>query len=95
MTGKRHQRSEQSLTGAEVREWRQALRLSQARAAEALGVSRQALSQLELGYRSDSGAPTTVDRRTELACRYLLAEAKGDLGAEAGRRWLRAIGRRT
>ena len=82
-----------TICSTELGGWRLTLRLTQTRAAALLGMSRKAYAELERGFRFDDGAPTAIDRRTELACRYLLAEHRGDLSAESHRAWMRAIGK--
>lgn len=81
------------LTGLELKYWRQVLRLSQNNAAQALDLSRKCYQELERGARFDDGSPTTIDRRTELACRHLLADATGNLASGFGAKWRRATGR--
>jgi DNA-binding XRE family transcriptional regulator len=74
------------MTAKELEAWRLVLSVTQTRASELLGMSRVAYRNLETGRYA-------IDRRTELACRYLLAKAAGDLDLDANRRFMRAVGR--
>ena len=74
------------LSTNEFREWRRALGVSQARAAEMLGVSRTSVSSWEVGE-------VPLDVRTTLACRWLLARSHWQIDEAERRTWMRAIGR--
>lgn len=61
------------MTGAELRETRQSLGLSQQALADELGLSRRMIIAMEKGEKP-------IERRTELAVRYLLL-VRGEVAA--------------
>lgn len=59
------------MTPQSFREWRRQMGFSQQKAAEALGLSKSAIEQYELGRRKGSSDPVTIPRTVALACRAL------------------------
>lgn len=53
--------------------WRQAMNFTQRQAAQALDISLKSYQEIERGARFGSELPARADRRTELACAWLLA----------------------
>lgn len=68
------------MTPKQIKAWRKAMGLTQRKAAEALGISVRPFQEMEAGYRYklvDGVAPKApIDKRTELACKYLLLKHK-------------------
>lgn len=64
------------MTPAELKSARKALGLSQQGLADALGMHRSMIGYMETG-RGPKGVPVAIERRTELAVKYLLDQAKG------------------
>lgn len=62
------------MTGAELRDLRSRLGLSQDQLAQALGVSRSQVVNWEQGRDRHTGRPAPVPRAIELAVRYLLIQ---------------------
>lgn len=56
------------MTPTEFRDWRKRLGLSQARAAEALGLGRSTVEQYDSGKRRDRDEPVKIPRTVALAC---------------------------
>jgi len=65
------------MTHDDLKQWRSDMGLSQRAAAAALGMSLPAYQALERGASFSTGKPTTIDRRTELACAALAAGITG------------------
>ena len=55
----------------DLKQWRDSLGWSQKRAAEELGIAIVNYQNMERGIRFNDGKPSPIDRRTELACKYL------------------------
>lgn len=64
---------ESTMTAGGLEVWRLDLGLSQREAADVLGMKLKSYQELERGRRFDNSKPTTIDRRTELACRAIKA----------------------
>lgn len=60
------------MTAAELKQWRAGMQLSQRAAAAVLGIAPVSYQELERGVAYGSGMPRAIDRRTELACKYLM-----------------------
>lgn len=61
------------MSPSDLRAWRDAMGLTQDKAAEALGMSKSNYIDLEHGRRRTTGKPIeALDKRTELACGALL-----------------------
>lgn len=56
------------MSSLHLREWQSRLGLSNAQAAEALGVSQSGYSQMRKGVHSTTGRQLPIDTRTSLAC---------------------------
>ncbi len=65
------------MQGSEMKDARRVLGLTQDKFAEALGMSRKAINQMEVGKAS-------IDLRTDLATRYLLTVAGKRVDAVLG-----------
>lgn len=69
------------MTPKQLKAWRKKMGWTQRAAAEALGISLRPLQEMERGtrFKAVDGVepPAPIDKRTELACRYLL-EHKDD-----------------
>lgn len=48
--------------------WRKVMGLTQAQAAEALGISKPTIENYERGTRRDNGAPVEIPKHIALAC---------------------------
>lgn len=53
--------------------WRKRMGLNQAKAAEALGISKSSVELYERGVRRDDGRPVVIPKAVELACAALVA----------------------
>lgn len=84
-----HPSTQTKPTDSTPKRWRQALRLTQRSAAQVLDLTLKAWQEIELGARFETGEPVALPRRTELAMRWLLAEAKGHIDPAAYRAWNR------
>jgi transcriptional regulator with XRE-family HTH domain len=60
------------MTPDDLKQWRASLGMSQRAAAEALGVTPPTYQSWELGRNFQTGKAVEIDRRTELACKYLV-----------------------
>jgi DNA-binding XRE family transcriptional regulator len=60
------------MTSEELKQWRSDMQMTQRAAAEALGITQSTYSALERGTSYARGELIKIDRRTELACKYLL-----------------------
>lgn len=60
------------MTSDELKQWRADIQMTQRAAAEALGITQSTYSALERGTSYARGELIKIDRRTELACMYLL-----------------------
>ena len=52
------------MSPADLKNWRKSMKLTQAQAADSLGISRRA-------YQAREAGEAEITRETELACRYL------------------------
>lgn len=68
------------MTPADLRAARKALGLTNAEFAQALGISKSWLSDLEAGVSRSTGAPAVVSRAIELACETLLRRHQHAIG---------------
>lgn len=59
------------MTPEQFKAWRKHLRLTQAAAAEALGISPSSIVLYERGSRIDDGRPVEIPKTVELACAAL------------------------
>lgn len=59
------------MTNEGLKSWRECMGLSQAKAAEALGLSRQTIENYERGHRLGSGDPVAIPYHIALACAAL------------------------
>lgn len=59
------------MTAEELKIWRTEMGYTHRAAAAALGIALNTYQELERGFRFRNSAPAPIDRRTELACRYL------------------------
>jgi transcriptional regulator with XRE-family HTH domain len=55
------------MTPTDLRDWRKRLHLTQARAAEVLGIAKRTYEQYESGKRADGGS-CAIPRYIDLAC---------------------------
>lgn len=69
------------MTSEQLKAWRKALGLTQRQAADALGLSRAAITNYEAGFRHGTGEPVVIPRTVALAC----AALRAGLGPEGGR----------
>jgi transcriptional regulator with XRE-family HTH domain len=60
------------MTADDLRQWRAAMGITQRAAADALGITVTTYSAMERGVSYVTKKPQIIDRRTELACKYLL-----------------------
>lgn len=60
------------MTAAELKQWRADMQMTQRAAADALGIAPVSYQELERGAAFGDGKPRSIDRRTELACEYLM-----------------------
>jgi DNA-binding XRE family transcriptional regulator len=61
-----------AVTSSELKQWRAAMGITQRAAADALGITRTAYLTMERGVSYVTKKPQPIDRRTELACKYLM-----------------------
>lgn len=61
------------MTGAQLKAWREARRISAVGLAELLGISRYRLFDMENGFQRGSKKPAGIDKRTRLALAALSA----------------------
>jgi transcriptional regulator with XRE-family HTH domain len=59
------------MTPTEFKRWRENMKLSQERAADALGLSKGSIELYERGSRRDEDRPVVIPRTVELACAAL------------------------
>lgn len=59
------------MTADDFKAWRKAMNLSQAKAAEALGVSKPTIENYERGRRREDGRPVEIPKTVALACAAL------------------------
>jgi DNA-binding XRE family transcriptional regulator len=74
---------ETSVTGGEFRRWRKAWKLTQAQAADALGITRETVGNWEKGVRREDGRPAPIPYSVELACEALTQRFARELGIQA------------
>ena len=65
------------MTHTELMIWRVGMKLSQRKAAEALGIQLKAYQEMERGTRFKTGLPAPISKRTELACKALKDDDHG------------------
>lgn len=65
------------MTSAELKQWRAAMQMTQRAAADALGIAPISYQELERGASFATRMPRAIDRRTELACKYLMMLKEG------------------
>jgi transcriptional regulator with XRE-family HTH domain len=73
------------MASEQFRAWRHSLSLSQPEAAEALGLSRETVSNYERGSR-EGGRPVSIPKSVELACAALAIGVRGYNGPEGSNR---------
>lgn len=61
------------MTSTDLKNWQARMGFTQAQAAAALGISLSAYKDLLKGTSRNTGAPVSIDRRTELSCAALAA----------------------
>jgi len=61
------------MTNEEIKNWRKSLNLTQAEAAERLGVTRRGYQMYEAGVRNDDGRPVIIPKYIALACAAISA----------------------
>lgn len=59
------------MTPDSFKEWRTTMGFTQARAAEALGMSKPTIGNYERGARREDGRPVIIPKHVALACRAL------------------------